>query len=122
LSSARARTGAFGQLLDLAGVKIHEAQQQLAGLVGDRHQQLAARPQADFIFGNDAFDLRHVAAAQAGFADRHHLRFVFVAQRQVQHQVHVGAQPQLGELAFVGFWRRFRFGWRHVAKLAGQVA
>jgi hypothetical protein len=103
-----AHAHAFGQLLDLAAVEIHEAQQQLAGFVGDRHEQLAPRFQADFVLGDDALDLRHMAAAQAGLADRHDLRLVLVAHRQVQDEVHVAAQAELGELALC----RFRGGFR----------
>jgi hypothetical protein len=115
--AAGAHARALGQLLDLAAVEVHEAQLDVGGLICDGHQQLLARLVSDFILDHDAFDLRHVAAAQAGLADRHDLGFVLVAHRQVQHQVHVGVQAELGELALDAFGcrcgGRFGFGGGH---------
>jgi hypothetical protein len=111
----RPHAHALGQLAHLAAVKIHEAQVQVARFIGDGDDQLLARFVGDLVFRDDAFDLRHVAAAQAGFADRDDLRLVFVAHGQMQDQVHVGAQAKLGKLDFVGFWRCFGGRWRHIA-------
>ena len=111
----RADAHAFGHLLDLAAVEIHEAQQQVARCIGDRHEKLAARLERDLVLGHDAFDLPGLAAAHAGIPDRDDLGLVLVAQRQVQHQVHVGAQAEAGELAFERFWGCCGFRGGHIA-------
>ena len=99
-----------------------EAQQQLARVVLDRHQQLAPRLIGNFIFDHEAFDLPGLQAAHAGFADRDDPGLVLVAHRQVQHQVHVGAQPKLGELAFCGFRGGWGLGSGHFAAIGRSLA
>jgi hypothetical protein len=72
---------------------VQEAQQQLAAVVGQAHQQLAPRAGLDAVSRHHALDLRRLAVAHA--ADGAQPRFVLVAQRQVQRQVDVAQQPEL---------------------------
>ena len=89
---------AFGKLPGLAAVEVQEAQHQRAGIVGNRHHQLPAWPELHRAGSDDAFDLGRPAEHEAGLGDRHDLRFVFVPQRQVQHQVHVRTQAEPRQL------------------------
>ena len=77
------------------GIEVEEAQHQVAAVVGDLDDELAARPELDPRIGDDAFDLAGLAVAQRG--DRHDARLVLVAQRQVQREVDVAHQAELGE-------------------------
>ncbi len=96
--AARTHAGAFGQLLGLAAVEIQKAHHQLARVVGNGHDQLSTRSVLDFAGCDDAFHLRRIARHETGFADWHDLRFILVAQGQMQHQIHVRAQAKPGEL------------------------
>ena len=92
----------------LAAVKVKKAQQQFAAGISHTHQQLAARALVDVAFSDRAFDLRHIAMAQA--ADGSDARFVFIAQGQVQGQVNGAHQAH----ALHGQCRRafaLFFGW-----------
>jgi len=92
----------------------------MSPVVGDMHQQLAARLVGDFVRRDYAFHLRYLAAAHAGFADRQDFRFILIAHGKMQHQVHVRAQAKLGKLAlggggwFFGCGRLFLLRFRHV--------
>jgi len=85
-------------LLLLAAVKIDEAHHQLmSGLVGKGDYQLLARLELHFAAGDDAFDLRRMAKTRGSFTNRDDLGFVFVARRQVKHEIHAAAQTEFGE-------------------------
>ena len=90
--AADAQPGAGRHRLLLRRVKVQEAQQQLAAVVGQPHQQLATRAQLDPGVQHLALDLRRLALAHR--RDRGQPGFVLVAQRQVQGQVDVAAQAE----------------------------
>ncbi len=90
--AAHAQALAHRHLLLVGGVEMQKAQQQLARIVLQAHQQLAARSLLDAAIDDQALDLAGLAVAQR--ADRLQPRLVLVAQRQVQRQVDVAQQPQ----------------------------
>ena len=109
---------AHGQLLLLARVKMDKAQKQhVTRVVADLHNQLLARFEHDFLMQNRAFHL--TGYADRSVLQRHDVGFVFVAQRQVQHQIPSGVQMELFQLfgggvgdfeLFSGFGRHGRLG------------
>ncbi len=74
---------------------MEEAHHQVAALVGDLDDELAARPELDARIGDDALDLADDAIVQR--RDRHDARLVLVAQWQVQREVDVAHEAELGE-------------------------
>ncbi len=88
-----------------------EAQQQHAAGVFDTHQQLLARTELDFVRNHPPLHQHRLAVGRG--RDRVEMGFVFVAQRQVQHQVKAPAQAEFFE--FLGQ------GWRYIERLAGEV-
>ena len=78
----------------LRRVKAEKPKQASVRAIINRHQQLSARAVGHIGFGDNALDLHRVALpriAQLGEAG-----FVLVAQRQVQGEVNIAVQPQLG--------------------------
>ena len=100
-------------------VEVQEAQHQVAAVVGDLDDQLAARPELDARVGDDAFDLAGVAIVQR--RDRHDARLVLIAQRQVQREVDVAHQAELGE-CLLGSRRRLGawLGARRAVRAMGE--
>ena len=94
--------------LEMAGVKIQEADAEHAAGVLHRHGQHAARPVGDAGLAHHRLHLCGLARQQV--ADRRDAGFVLPAQRQVQHQVGVAGEAQLGE--FGGECRTDREGKR----------
>ena len=94
--AARAQTLAHGHLLLLARVEIQPAQLQLTAVVGQRGRQLTPGAVQDLGF-DLAFDLRGKARPQRG--DRNHAGLVFIAQRQMQHEVFGRHQTDCGACA-----------------------
>ena len=75
--AARAHALAGRERLLRRRVEVEEAQHQIAAVVGDLDDELAARPELDARVGDDAFDLAGVAVVQR--RDRHDARLVLVA-------------------------------------------
>ena len=82
------------QLLELRGIKMEKPQRQPAAGILQFNAQHPPAPTADLLALHHALDLHFIAVA--GRRDRHHLRQVHIAKRQVQRIVVVGAQAQLG--------------------------
>ncbi len=91
-----AQLGARLQLLLLARIEIEKAQVERALAVARLHNQLPPRAILNLVVDDFRFNLPACTGLQ--FGDAKQLGFVFVAQRQVQHQVELGAHAKLGEL------------------------
>ncbi len=96
--ASRAHTRALGELRGLAAVEIEETHHKLAAVVGNRDHKLPARPELHFACRYHAFHLGWIAGHETGFANRHYLCFVFIAQWQMQHQIHIRTQSKAREL------------------------
>ena len=109
--AARTHPVANRQGLLLRRIKAEETQRANVAAVVDRHDQLAPWPKAHFALGDHRFDLYGVTLARlAELAD---VGFVLVAQRQVQRQVDIAHQPELGQsLLHRAFGRGTGFGGR----------
>ncbi len=95
--AAHAQPRADRHLLDLRAVEIQKAQHEfVAGVVAQFHQQLAARAIGDLVVEHHAFGLRDAARQQ--MPDRRQRGLVFVAHRQMQHQIDVARETEFGEL------------------------
>ena len=55
-----------GERLLLRRIEVEKAQDQVGAVVGDRHDELAPRPELDLRFGDDAFDLTGLAIVEGG--------------------------------------------------------
>ncbi|MCY1529070.1 hypothetical protein D9M68_641970 [compost metagenome] len=95
--AAGAQAFAHADLLLLAGVEIQPAQLEFAAVVRQGGGKLAPRPVQHLGFGDIAFDLGGEARPQG--IDGDDSGFVFVAQRQVQHEILGQHQTQVTELA-----------------------
>ena len=73
------------ELLQLTRVEVEEAQRKHAAAVFDVADELAPRPVFHFTFDDASFD-EHVLRGRR-FVDRIDVRFVVVAQRQMQHEI-----------------------------------
>ena len=82
--------------LGLAGIEVVEPQHHFAARVLDAAHELAPRPVHDFARAHRALDLHRLPRWRVG--DRRNARFVFVAQRQVQHEVEFAQHAEFGEL------------------------
>jgi hypothetical protein len=81
------------ELAHLAGIEVEEAQRQLLAAIARSTDEDA--PGAKLDLGVDYLDLDLYALPGQRIAQRGQVRFVLVAQRQVQHQVQVRMQPEL---------------------------
>ncbi|MGF6792012.1 hypothetical protein OKW27_006349 [Paraburkholderia sp. 35.1] len=114
--AAHAQARAGRHLLDLRAVEIQKAQHEFVAVgVAQLHEQLPARAIGDLIVEHHAFGLRDAAGQQV--TDRRQRGFVFVAHRQMQHEVDVACEAEFGELVGGfdrgfggGFCRAFGFG------------
>jgi hypothetical protein len=91
----RAHAGAGGELLQLALVEIEEAQRQHAAAVLDMAGELAPRAILDVAFDDLAFDQHRLARRR--FVQGIEPRLVVVAQRQVEHEIELGGDAELGQ-------------------------
>ena len=78
----------------LRGIKTEKAHCAGVRAVVHRHQQLAARAVGDLAFSHHALNLHRIAFS--GIAQLGEAGFVLVAQRQVQSEVNIAVQAQLG--------------------------
>ncbi len=92
---AQPRTGRQQPLL--RRVEVQQAQQQLAAVVAQVGDELAARAQLDARVAHHALDLRGLAFVQLG--DARDPGVVLPAQRQVQREVDVAREAELLERA-----------------------
>jgi hypothetical protein len=91
-----ANASADFQLLDLRRIEVQETQHQRAArVVAHCDAQLPSAAEHDICSGDGTFDLRFVTFVQC--VDRYDHGFVFVAQRQVQDEIPVTAQPDGGQ-------------------------
>ena len=87
----------------LARIEVEEAQHELGAsttrliVVFEQRHELPSRTVADVGVDDAAFRL--LLESRPQLRERHDLRMVFVAQRQVQHEVLLARNAQLGELA-----------------------
>jgi hypothetical protein len=83
------------KLFDLRGVKVKEANLQVTRGISNRNLQLIALWTTNDIATDDfAFTLLGFARNETG--NRSDCRLVFVAQRQMQHEIPVARKPKSG--------------------------
>ncbi len=105
-AAERAHAPSGLELLQLRRVEVQEAQHQFAAVVAHGDAQLATAAVDDVGREHLGLDLRLGAGHEVG--DRRHVRFVLVAQRQVQDEVPVARQAGARELRRDGVARRRR--------------
>ena len=88
----QAQPRAGSQRLLLARIEVEEAQHEITGVVAHAGNQLPTRAKRDLAGDDVNFELRRYAGKR--IANRRQPRFVLIAQRQVQQQVGVAAQPE----------------------------
>ena len=81
------------ELPDLTAIKIEETQRQFATAIRDLRDELAPRAEQKSDLHNVRFQL-HRRAVRGG-SDGKQLRFVLIAQRQMQHEIALARQPEL---------------------------
>ena len=86
------------QRLRLAAVEIEKAHVQQAARVLDLADELAPRAIGDLAVDHRALDLHRGALMRLG--DRREPRLVFVAQRQMQHQIELAVYAEFRQLGF----------------------
>src|SRR5262245_48673444 len=89
-------THAGGERPRLARVEVEETREEHAARVSYLDHELPARPEGNI--GRDHLALDERGCAMPGGVDRCEDSFVLVAQRQMEDQVEVGPDPELGEL------------------------
>ena len=88
---------AHRHLLLMAGIKMDKAQKQhVARAVADLHDKLLARFEHHFLMQYRPLHLTRYTDRR--IFNRHDVGFVFIAQRQVQHQIPRGMHIELVEL------------------------
>ena len=86
---------AHGHLLHQRGVEVEKAQKARAAAVIQRDQQLPPPAGRHFLMAHHALNLHLIALAR--IAQAGDVRFILIAQRQMQRQIHIAHQPQLAQ-------------------------
>ena len=94
--AANAKALARRHVAHEAAVKIEKAQHQCAAGIGDAHDHRAARAVLNRRVSDFTFDLREHTVNQV--SNRRDARFIFIAQRQMQHQIEAALETETREL------------------------